>query len=108
MSKLRAANGNGRRRHFYRFTVVLTPVSEQPAPVRRGSKLIRRVKNPTGYQVTVPMLPGVITYGRSEKEALEMARDAILCHIEGLRKSGEPIPDERQSHTETLRIAFTA
>ncbi len=54
------------------------------------------------------MLPGVITYGRSEKEALEMARDAILCHIEGLRKSGEPIPDERQSHTETLRIAFTA
>lgn len=27
------------------------------------------------------MLPGVITYGRNEKEALEMARDAILCHI---------------------------
>lgn len=29
------------------------------------------------------MLPGVITYGRTEKEALEMARDAILCHVGG-------------------------
>lgn len=108
MSKVRVADGNGRRRHSYDFTVVLTPVSEQSPSERRGKKLIRRVKVSTGYQVTVPILPGVITYGRNEKEALEMARDAIVCHLEGLRKSGEPIPDERNSHTEKLRIAITA
>jgi predicted RNase H-like HicB family nuclease len=108
MAKLRVANGNGHRRrsHSYDFTVVLTPVSEPG--VQGRAKARRQAKNLSGYQVTVPMLPGVITYGRNEKEALAMARDAILCHLEGLQKSGEPIPDERQSHTEKLRIAITA
>ncbi len=45
-----------------------------------------------GYQVIVPALPEIITYGRTLDEAREMARDAILCHIEGLRKDGEEIP----------------
>jgi predicted RNase H-like HicB family nuclease len=68
------------------------------------------MKNPTssGYQVTVPLLPGVITYGRNEDEALEMARDAIRCHLEGLLKDGEPIPDERYARQEKLRIALSA
>lgn len=110
MAKLRAANGNGHRRrsHSYEFTVVLTLVHDQLPPVRRGGRLVRRAKNPGVYQVSVPLLPGLITFGRNEKEALEMARDAIVCHIEGLLKSGEPIPDERHAHTEKLRIAITA
>ena len=45
-----------------------------------------------GYQVIVPVFPEIITYGRTIDEAREMARDAILCHIEGLRKDGEEIP----------------
>ncbi|MCH7978226.1 MAG: type II toxin-antitoxin system HicB family antitoxin [Acidobacteria bacterium] len=45
-----------------------------------------------GYQVIVPSFPEIITYGRTIDEAREMARDAILCHIEGLRKDGEEIP----------------
>ncbi|MGA2509417.1 MAG: type II toxin-antitoxin system HicB family antitoxin [Candidatus Acidiferrales bacterium] len=62
----------------------------------------------TGYQVTVPLLPGVITYGRTEEEALEMASDAIRCHLDGLRKSGEEIPDEKRAHTAKLRVALSA
>lgn len=61
-----------------------------------------------GYQVTVPLLPGVITYGRTEEEALEMASDAIRCHLDGLRKSGEEIPNEKKAHTAKLRIALSA
>lgn len=47
-----------------------------------------------GYQVTVPLLPGLVTYGRTFEEAREMARDAILCYLKGLRKEREEIPSE--------------
>ena len=39
-----------------------------------------------GYQVVVPSLPGLITYGRNLQEAKEMARGAINCHVKGLLK----------------------
>ena len=47
-----------------------------------------------GYTVRVPALPGCITYGRTKKEALARAREAIEGFIEGLRKAGEAIPEE--------------
>src|SRR5208337_1448836 len=37
-----------------------------------------------GYQVIVPALPGIVTYGRTLEEAREMAEDAIRCHIRAL------------------------
>jgi antitoxin HicB len=110
MARIRTLGGNGhkRRRRVFDFTVVLIPVRDN-TPVLRGAKAAR-TQNPTesGYQVTVPLLPGVITYGRTEEEALEMATDAIRCHLDGLRKSGEEIPDEKRVHTAKLRIALSA
>ncbi len=47
-----------------------------------------------GFQVMVPALPSLITYGRTLVEAREMARDAITCHVRGLIKDGEEIPDD--------------
>lgn len=47
-----------------------------------------------GYQVTVPLLTGLVTYGRTFEEAREMARDAILCHVEGMRTSKTAVPSE--------------
>lgn len=47
-----------------------------------------------GYTVRVPVLPGCITYGRTRKEALARAKDAITGFIEGLEKAGEPVPIE--------------
>ena len=61
-----------------------------------------------GYQVSVPLLPGVVTYGRTLAEARSMARDALRCHLEGLQKAGEPIPSEQKAHTEILQIALSA
>ncbi len=47
-----------------------------------------------GYQVIVPALPGIVTYGRTLPEAREMASDAIACHIRGLLKDNEEVPED--------------
>jgi predicted RNase H-like HicB family nuclease len=61
-----------------------------------------------GYQVIVPALPGIVTYGRMLEEAREMAEDAIRCHIRALPKDGEDIPDDpfasQQPITEELKV----
>ena len=72
----------------YSFTVVFEPVATRNGQKHRGAGN----RSSPGYQVTVPLLPGLITYGRTLTEAREMARDAIRCHLEGLRKGGKPIP----------------
>ena len=59
-----------------------------------------------GYQVSVPLLPGLITYGRTFEEAREMARDAIRCHVEGLIKSKEKVPTEHSIVQEKVSITF--
>ena len=43
--------------------------------------------------VTVPDLPGCFSAGDTLEEAIESAREAIACHIEGLLLDGEPIPE---------------
>lgn len=93
----------------YSFTVVFEPLTKI-VRVRANRRKVRRAENPSwpGYQVTVPLLPGLITYGRTLDEARVMARDAIRCHIEGLRKDGERIPDERSARKEKLRVALSA
>ena len=39
-----------------------------------------------GFNVTVPALDGCFTEGETEHEALENAKEAIHCYIEGLEK----------------------
>jgi predicted RNase H-like HicB family nuclease len=62
-----------------RYTVVLEPDDEG-----------------RGYTVLVPALPGCVTEGATREEALINAREAILGFIEGLRKAGEPVPEEKE------------
>ena len=50
-----------------------------------------------GYTVTVPALPGLVTEGKDLDHARAMAKDAIRCYVEGLKKAKEPIPIERES-----------
>ena len=50
-----------------------------------------------GYFATVPALPGCVTQGDTLEEALGWAREAIQCHIEGLRADGLPVPQEQES-----------
>lgn len=60
----------------YGYTVLYQPLSEG------------------GYQVIVPALPGIVTYGRTLEEARELAQDAIVCHLKGLLKDNEEIPED--------------
>ena len=40
-----------------------------------------------GFTVSVPALPGCITYGETIAEARSMAADAIKCYLGSLRKA---------------------
>jgi predicted RNase H-like HicB family nuclease len=44
------------------------------------------------YGVVVPDLPGCVSAGRTLDEALEMAREAIELHLEGLVEEGLVVP----------------
>ena len=113
MARIRVWNGSSRRARGrgYEFTVVLLPVYESADSTfgiaSKGRSRRHRVSNPpklAGFQATVPSLPGLLTFGRTETEALSMAEDAIRCHIEGLKKDGEEIPDEGAAQFRKLRI----
>lgn len=75
----------------YGYTVIYEPLAEG------------------GYQVIVPALPGIVTCGRDLDEAREMASDAIACHLRGLIKDGEEIPEDpftgSQPVIEDLRVS---
>ena len=47
-----------------------------------------------GFTVSVPALPGCITYGEDVDEAISMAKEAIELYIEELQERGEAIPDD--------------
>jgi predicted RNase H-like HicB family nuclease len=64
--------GNG----SYRYTVYFEPQADG------------------GFAVVFPAFPEIVTFGRTLEEARAMARDALRCHLEGLRKDGEAIPPE--------------
>ena len=50
-----------------------------------------------GYTVTVPSLRGLVTEGKDLERARTMAKDAVRCYIEGLKRAKKPIPVERES-----------
>jgi antitoxin HicB len=42
-----------------------------------------------GFNASVPALEGCFTQGETEEEALENAKEAILCYLEGIQKLNE-------------------
>ena len=44
------------------------------------------------YGAHVPDLPGCIAAGESREEVIQLIREAIEFHIEGLKANGEEIP----------------
>ena len=44
-----------------------------------------------GYTVIVPALPGCVTYGKTVREAREMAGDAIGAYLASMADHGESI-----------------
>ncbi len=58
-----------------------------------------------GFTVSVPTLPGCITYGENIDEALSRAKEAVSLYVEELREKGEPIPDDSNTLEYSLRLS---
>ncbi|MGB8217518.1 MAG: type II toxin-antitoxin system HicB family antitoxin [Candidatus Methanoperedens sp.] len=67
-------------------------------------RILLRKEPEGGYMVTVPSLPGCITYGKTIDEAIEMAKEAIELYIESLKEHGEEIPTEKGTLEYTLAV----
>jgi predicted RNase H-like HicB family nuclease len=59
-----------------------------------------------GYNVIVPAIPEICTYGETLEEAREMAKDAIQCFVESAIKAGEVVPQDVKSTVEELAITL--
>ncbi|HDR73587.1 MAG TPA: type II toxin-antitoxin system HicB family antitoxin [Methanoculleus sp.] len=67
-------------------------------------RILLRKEPEGGYTVTVPSLPGCVTYGETVDEAISMAKEAIELYIEDLRERGEEIPTEEGLLEYTLTV----
>ena len=59
-----------------------------------------------GYNVMVPAIPEICTYGETLEEARAMAKDAIQCFVESAIKAGEIIPQDVKPTVEELAITL--
>jgi antitoxin HicB len=59
-----------------------------------------------GFTVTVPSLPGCVTFGSDLEEAMKMAKDAVRAYLESLKKHSEPIPDDSDTLETQLSIQY--
>ena len=57
-----------------------------------------------GFTVTVPALPGCITYGETMDEAIANAKEAAELFLESLKAHGEPIPTEENTFEYSLSL----
>ena len=73
-----------------KFTVVLEPEEEG------------------GFNVRVPSLPEIVTYGKDEAEALTMAEDAIRLVLEDAAARGEPLPNGEVARIREVTVTLAA
>jgi len=67
-------------------------------------KIFLRKEPEGGFTVTVPSLPGCVTFGESLEEAMKMAREAIELYIESLTAHGDSVPTEDDVFEHTLTV----
>jgi antitoxin HicB len=75
---------------------------------RRYTLLLEREPDGSAYNVSVPALPGCVTFGATVDEALEHARDAIEGYLLVLEEDGETAPIEEGTFTlATVEVELT-
>jgi predicted RNase H-like HicB family nuclease len=72
----------------YRYTVYFEPLPEG------------------GFNVRVPALPEICTFGETIDEARDMAKDAIRCVIESTLQHGDPIPQDIEPAQERVAVSL--
>jgi len=71
-------------------------------------QIILRAEPEGGYTVSVPALPGCITWGKTIHQAKRMVRDAIAGYLVSLVKHGEPIPDDDDILTASVDVPLAS
>lgn len=64
-----------------------------------------RPESEGGFTVTVPALPGCITYGRTLADARAMADDAIRAYLASLKKHREALPSDTGALLTSVDVA---
>lgn len=72
---------------IYNYTVVFEPVEG-------------------GYNVIVPAIPEICTFGETLEEARAMVADAIKCYIESALKANEPVPEDKKPSIGRVAISI--
>jgi antitoxin HicB len=70
----------------YNYTVLFEPVEEG------------------GYDVMVPAIPEICTFGNTTEEAREMAEDAVRCYLESALADNEKIPQDKAPTLERIAV----
>ncbi len=60
-------------------------------------------KSGNGFGAYVPDLPGCVAVADTREEVVTLIQEAIEFHIEGLKKSGDPVP-QPTSQTELVDV----
>lgn len=61
-----------------------------------------------GFTVRVPSLPEIVTYGSDEREALDMAQDAIRLVLEDRAARGESLPGGTPPRIREVTVTMAA
>lgn len=59
-------------------------------------RIIIAPEKPKGYHGFVPLLRGLHTHGDTIEEVKRNLKEAIICHLQGLLKDKESIPEESE------------
>lgn len=65
--------------------------------MKRVFRIILMPEVEGGFTVTVPSLPGCVTWGANIEEAKKMANEAISLYLEDMEENGEEIPNDIDS-----------
>ena len=68
--------------------------------------VVIREGNEKGYVATVPALPGCVSQGRTPRETVRNAKEAIEVYIDALLEDGLPVP--LQTDAEVIDVQVTA
>jgi predicted RNase H-like HicB family nuclease len=67
----------------------------QDAGIMRKFTVILILEDDGRWTAEVPSLPGCVTWGNTQQQALERIKEAIELYLEVLINDGKPIPEDR-------------
>jgi antitoxin HicB len=73
--------------------------------MQRNYRVLLHREPEGGYTVSVPALPGCITFGENVDHAIEMAKEAIAIYIEELQARKEDIPNDNDTLEYSLSLS---